>query len=169
VERSGWTGADESGKIDFIEGDGAMIIFDLVCSRGHKFECWFRSHKAFEEQRAFRVIHCPVCNDNQVEKAISTFGIKKHSDPQQKLEPEMPAESSVPKNDPHQVLKAITEYVNKNFEDVGLNFAKEALKIHWGEAEKRNIKGTTLPQEEKVLEEEGVPFLKLPVLKRLDN
>jgi hypothetical protein len=146
-----------------------MIIFDLICSEGHKFECWFRSHKAFEEQRAFRVIHCPVCNDNQIERAISSFGIKKHGDPAQKSETEKPAESKGEKVDPHQVLKVITEYVNKNFEDVGLDFAKEALKIHWGEAEKRNIKGTTLPQEEKVLEEEGVPFLKLPVLKRLDN
>jgi hypothetical protein len=59
--------------------------------------------------------------------------------------------------------------VNKNFEDVGLNFTKEALKIHWGEKEKRNIKGMTLPGEEKVLQDEGVPFVKLPVLKRLDN
>jgi hypothetical protein len=147
-----------------------MIIFDLICSQGHKFECWFRSHKAFEEQRAFRLIHCPVCNDNQIERAISSFGIKKHGDPAPKSsETERPPESKGEKVDPHQVLKVITEYVNKNFEDVGLNFAKEALKIHWGESEKRNIKGTTLPQEEKVLEEEGVPFLKVPVLKRLDN
>jgi hypothetical protein len=144
-----------------------MIIFDLICSRGHKFECWFKSNKAFEEQKAFRVIHCPVCNDTRVEKAVSSFGIKKYSDPAQK--PASPAEPSEEKIDPHQALRVITEYVNKNFEDVGLDFTREALKIHWGESKKRNIKGTALPQEEKVLEEEGVPFLKLPVLKRLDN
>jgi hypothetical protein len=144
-----------------------MIIFDLICSQGHKFECWFRSSKAFEEQNAFRVIHCPVCDDNRIEKAVSSFGIKKHGDPAPK--PESPAEPRGEKINAYQALQVITEYVNKNFEDVGLDFTKEALKIHWGESKKRNIKGTALPQEEKVLEEEGVPFLKLPVLKRLDN
>jgi hypothetical protein len=144
-----------------------MIIFDLVCSQGHKFECWFKSSQAFEEQRAFGLIHCPVCEDNRIEKAVSSFGIKKYNDPAPKAE--SPAQPREEKINPHQALRVITEYVNKNFEDVGLDFAKEALKIHWGEAKKRNIKGTALPQEEKILEEEGVSFLKLPVLKRLDN
>ena len=144
-----------------------MIAFDLVCSRGHKFECWFKNSDSFEEQKAFGVIHCPVCNDRRVEKAISTFAIKKYGDrkegdgdkKEQKISPEQA----------YQALQVITEYVNKNFEDVGLNFTREALKIHLGESEKKNIKGMALPEEEKILEEEGVPFLKLPVLKRMDN
>ena len=142
-----------------------MIAFDLICSQGHKFECWFKSSKAFEEQKAFHLIHCPICNITHVEKAISSFAIKKYGDrPEdgQKAENLDPAQT-------YQALQIITEYVNKNFEDVGLNFAKEALKIHFGEAEKRNIKGLALPDEEKILQEEGVQFLKLPVLKHLDN
>ncbi|HYB21644.1 MAG TPA: DUF1178 family protein, partial [Thermodesulfobacteriota bacterium] len=107
----------------------------------------------------------PVCDDNRVEKAISTFAIKKYSD---KTEEAQKAE----KLDPEQARRAIqiiTEYVNKNFEDVGLDFAKEALKIHFGESKKKNIKGIALPDEEKILKEEGVPFFKIPVLKRQDN
>ena len=140
-----------------------MIIFDLVCSQGHKFECWFKSNKAFEEQKAFRVIHCPVCDDQRIEKAISTFGIKKYGDPGQKSE--SPAAPAGEKIDPYQALQIITEYVNKNFEDVGRKFAEVALKIHCGEEEKRNIKGTTTPQEENSLKEEGVQFIKIPMLK----
>ena len=49
---------------------------------------------------------------------------------------------------PYQALRMIQEYLDKNFEDVGMSFAKEALKMHWGESEKRNIKGTATPQEE---------------------
>ena len=144
-----------------------MIIFDLVCSQGHKFECWFQSNKAFEEQKAFGVIHCPVCNDQRIEKAISPFAIKKHGGAERK--PETAASPREDKIDAYRALQVLTEYVNKNFEDVGLNFTKEALRIHWGETEKRNIKGMTLPGEEKILEDEGVPFVKLPVLKRLDH
>ena len=43
--------------------------------------------------------------------------------------------------DPHQALQLIHDYLDKHFEDVGADFYKEALKIHYGEAEKRNIKG----------------------------
>jgi hypothetical protein len=142
-----------------------MIAFDLICSRGHKFECWFKSNVSFEERRFDGDIHCPVCDDTQVEKAISTFAIKKHGGKRE----ETTKEETVTAQQAHQALQAITEYVNKNFEDVGLDFAKEALKIHFGDAEKRNIKGQALPDEEKVLKEEGVPFVKLPVLKRQDN
>ena len=146
-----------------------MIAFDIICSQGHKFECWFQSNKTFEEQKAFGVIHCPVCSDNHVEKAISTFAIKKYSDSKSDSQSAAKAGPGKEKIDPHQALRIITDYVNRNFEDVGLNFAKEALKIHFGESEKRNIKGMALPEEEKILKEEGIPFLKLPVLKRLDN
>ncbi|MCK7508188.1 MAG: DUF1178 family protein [Desulfobacterales bacterium] len=34
-----------------------------------------------------------------------------------------------------------------------------------GDEEKRNIKGTTTPQEEEALKEEGVSFIKIPLPK----
>jgi len=63
----------------------------------------------------------------------------------------------------------VHEYLDKHFDDVGAEFYKEALKIHYGETEKRNIKGTATTEEEVILKEEGVPFLKIPILKRLLN
>lgn len=134
-----------------------MIAFDLICSNGHKFECWFKNSDSFEEQKSFGVINCPVCDDNHVEKAFSTFAIKKHG------------EKKEDKIDPYHALQMVYEYIDKNFEDVGLDFTKEALKIHYGEAKKRNIKGMTLPDQEKLLKDEGVQFFKIPIIKRLDN
>jgi len=52
---------------------------------------------------------------------------------------------------------------------VGGEFYKEALKIHYGETEKRNIKGTATTEEEVILKEEGVQFFKVPIIKRLLN
>ncbi len=135
----------------------AMIVFDLICSNGHRFECWFKNSHSFEEQKTSGIITCPVCEDNRVEMVFSSFGLKKH------------AEKQEIKIDPYAALQMIYEYIDKNFEDVGLNFTKEALKIHYGEGKKRNIKGMTLPNEEEILKEEGVPFLKIPIIKRLDN
>jgi len=68
-----------------------------------------------------------------------------------------------------QALQIIHEYVDKHFEDMGAQFAQEALKIHHGEAEKRNIRGTATTEEEVILKEEGVQFVKIPIVKRLLN
>ena len=73
------------------------------------------------------------------------------------------------KIDPHQALQLVHDFLDKHFEDVGTEFYKEALKIHYGETEKRNIKGTATTEEEVILKEEGVPFLKIPIIKRLLN
>ena len=57
----------------------------------------------------------------------------------------------------------VVNYVRENFEDVGPRFATEALKIHHGAAERRNIKGSASEEEEKILKDEGVSFFKLPL------
>jgi len=134
-----------------------MIAFDLICSNGHRFECWFKDSPSYDDQKASGIINCPVCNDDQVEKVLSTFAIRKGGD---KKKAEV---------DAYQTLRMVSEYVEKHFEDVGLNFTKEALKIHYGEVKKRNIKGMATPDQEKLLKEEGVQFLKIPIIKRLDN
>jgi hypothetical protein len=134
-----------------------MIAFDLICANGHKFECWFKNGDSFEEQKAIGVIACPVCRNQDVEKVLSPVAIRRHGG-------EKPAPP-----DPQRLLNQIYEYIDKNFEDVGLNFTREAIKMHYGDAEKRNIKGQTLPNEEKLLKDEGIPFLKIPIVKRLDN
>jgi len=134
-----------------------MIAFDLICANGHKFECWFKSGDSFDEQKSIGVIDCPVCHDNHVEKLLSPVAIRKHAGEKQE------------KVDPQHFLKQVYEYIDKNFEDVGLNFTREAIKMHYGDSEKRNIKGQTLPNEEKILKDEGIPFLKIPIIKRLDN
>jgi hypothetical protein len=134
-----------------------MIAFDLFCSKGHKFECWFKDSTSFEEQKSAGIITCPVCDDHRIEKAFSPFAIKKGG------------ESVKRKIDPHQALQLVHDYLNKHFEDVGADFYKEAVKIHSGETEKRNIKGTATTEEEVILKEEGVQFFKVPIIKRLLN
>ena len=59
--------------------------------------------------------------------------------------------------------KEIVDFVEKNFDDVGCDFAKEALKIHYGVEQPRNIRGISTKEEEKMLKEEGVQFLKIPM------
>ncbi len=137
-----------------------MIAFDLFCSKGHKFECWFKDGSSFEEEKSSGLITCPICNDRQIERAFSPFGIKKKGEKKRgEIDPEQA----------YHALQVISDYIDKHFENVGADFYKEALKIHYGETEKRNIKGTASTEEEVILKEEGVQFFKVPIIKRMLN
>ena len=46
-----------------------MIVFDLSCPDGHRFEAWFGSSGAFDEQRKRGLVECPQCGSNVVDKA----------------------------------------------------------------------------------------------------
>jgi len=135
-----------------------VIIYDLKCKKNHKFEGWFKDNTAFEEQKKQNLITCPVCGESDAEVVPSSLAIMgrdmKLSKKNQFREPS-----------PRKGIQQFNEYLDKNFDDVGEKFAEIAMKIHRGEEEARNIKGTTTHQEEETLREEGVQFFKVPVVK----
>lgn len=138
-----------------------MIAFDLECSMGHLFEAWFHNMQSFEQQNAKRMINCPYCNDTNIRKIISPVTMKISSQPDTSKD-----STSI---DYHRLAREIVDYIDKNFDDVGTDFAKEALKIHYDVTKKRNIKGSATAEEEKMLKEEGVEFFKVPVPKMDDD
>jgi len=135
-----------------------MIAFDLQCSRGHTFEGWFEDGRSFEAQRDQGLVACPFCDDTAISKLPSMFAIKSSGTPvpQSRQRPASEAEMAA-------LGRQIVQYVEKNFDDVGTDFAKEALKIHYGAEEPRNIRGVSTQEEEKTLEKEGIKFFKFPV------
>ena len=138
-----------------------MIAFDLQCPLGHMFEGWFDNLKSFEDQNAKNMISCPHCNDTDIKKILSPVAMKSSSEPN--------TEKEVSRIDYKKLAKELLDYIHKEFDDLGADFAKEALKIHYGVAEERNIRGTATQAEEDLLKEEGVQFLKIPVIKKDDD
>jgi len=61
------------------------------------------------------------------------------------------------------------EYIKNNFDDVGADFSKEALKMHYGVSKKRSIRGSATAEEEGILKEEGIKFFKIPSAKPKDD
>lgn len=138
-----------------------MIAFDLKCMNGHTFEGWFEDNRAYETQKKKGLISCPVCNDTMVSKIPSTFAIKgSQQDVPDKISKQMDLEN---------IGRDIIDYVDKNFDNVGCDFAKEALKIHYGVTEPRNIRGVSTEEEEKTLKKEGIQFFKIPKLPPSDS
>lgn len=135
-----------------------MIIYDLKCEKGHSFEGWFKDQQTWTLQNSQKLVTCPVCNSSNIEMIPSSITIMgKDSRVAGKLQEN--------KLSPAGALKMLHQYIDKNFEDVGDKFAEIALRIHYGDEEKRKIKGTSTPQEEENLKEEGVQFIKVPFLK----
>ena len=48
-----------------------MIVFDLHCKDGHRFEGWFGSARDFASQKKRGLLCCPTCGDSSIEKGLS--------------------------------------------------------------------------------------------------
>jgi len=154
-----------------------MFIVDLQCSTGHGFEGWYDSVEDYHERLNNATITCPLCNSNQIERKPSVTSIvsKKAKIPNKafsKLD-----EIKVPKGTKHvkaltdtplslEVQKAISRILQKVRQthiDVGDEFAKRALAMSRNEEPLQPIIGQSSFEEEQRLDEEGVPYFKIPI------
>jgi hypothetical protein len=135
-----------------------VIIYDLKCRDGHKFEGWFKDRGAFDEQRLQRIIACPVCGNTETALILSSVAVRGRDS-------RSAATATQNGGPPLKLLQELQEYIHKNFDNVGDKFAEVALRIHHGEEESRNISGTATGSEEETLREEGVQFIKMPLPK----
>ena len=138
-----------------------MIVFDLNCSNGHSFEGWFKDLESFNEQNSKGMITCPFCKSISINRLLSPVAIKS-SQGEEKKPPEI-------KPDYQKLANGVMEYIKNNFDDVGTDFTKEALKMHYGVAEKRNIRGSATEGEEETLRDEGIKYIKVPPIKTQDD
>ena len=132
-----------------------MIVFDLRCSCKHSFEGWFKDIESFNDQRSKGMITCPVCKDTDITKVLSPVAIKSNRREKRIENAEL---------DYAQLANDILEHINNNFDDVGADFAKEALKMHYGVEKKRNIRGSATAKEEEALIKDDIKFIKVPSL-----
>lgn len=143
-----------------------MVVYDLICSQGHRFEGWFQDLEDLTDQIGKKILVCPVCADEEIRRLPSTFGLVKSG--RQELETAAPGPE--PASDQMREFMhrwaEISNKLDKDFDDVGSGFADEALKMHYGVAERRNIKGLSTEGQEEMLRKEGVDFFKFPVLSR---
>jgi hypothetical protein len=160
-----------------------MILYTLRCAEGHEFESWFKDSKTYERQERRALIPCPSCGSAKVTRALMTPRIGKGGKTGA-VEVAAPAEAAaapaapttadqqmtalaqhMPKEMRETLLK-LRQQVEKNCDYVGGNFAEEARKIHYGEADKRGIYGETSDKEAKALVEEGIEFGRVPWIPR---
>jgi hypothetical protein len=159
-----------------------MIRYALACQRGHNFDSWFQSSKAYDRQVKLGLVVCPVCNSSKIEKTIMApriAGVKKRAGataseaPAQTPAQTGPAAEQAPtsvamvlpqEREFRKKLRELRQHLVQNADYVGPRFPDEARKMHYGEAEHRSIYGEASPEQAKELHEEGIEFHPLPAL-----
>jgi hypothetical protein len=146
-----------------------MIVFDLLCGEGHRFEGWFGSSTDFASQKERQLLACPSCGSAQVERVPSASRVNLGATP-----PQQPAKARAPQKTPDmegkdpfaiaQMLysRMVDELLTKT-EDVGKAFPEEARRIYYQETAARAIRGQATEEEHQELVDEGIPVARLPV------
>jgi len=143
-----------------------MIVFDLLCASGHRFEGWFGSAADFASQKERSLVACPNCASVHVERVPSATRAN--------LGAEAPKPAAQPAKTPQmegkdpfaiaQMLysRMLDELLTKT-DDVGREFPAEARKIFYGETAARAIRGQATSEEHDELVDEGIPVARFPV------
>jgi hypothetical protein len=146
-----------------------MIVFDLLCSKGHRFEGWFGSAGDFASQRKRKLLSCPSCGSLKVERVPSaTRANLGATEPKLPKAPAQPVKTpDMEGKDPFAVAqmlysRMLDELLTKS-EDVGKDFPAEARRIYYDQAPARAIRGQATQQEHDDLVDEGVPVARLPL------
>lgn len=138
-----------------------MIVFDLICGNDHEFESWFQNSEAFEKLAKAKQVACPICGDTKVSKSLmapAVSGTRKKDDAKMAVS----AKAAQQMGQYIEAVKQMREQVEKNCDYVGEKFPEEARKMHYGEAETRNIYGEATDSEAESLKEEGVEVQRIP-------
>ncbi|MDC8753366.1 DUF1178 family protein [Erythrobacter sp. sf7] len=147
-----------------------MIVFDLSCAEGHRFEGWFGSSADYEDQRARGLLACPHCGSGDIAKAPMAPAVPAKGNSRSEPVPTAPEASQPMANTPMppEVQKALATLAKAQAEAlkkstwVGDKFAEESRAMHYGERDEAPIHGQASLAEAKALIEEGVPVAPLP-------
>jgi hypothetical protein len=134
-----------------------LIQFTLQCSQGHRFDAWFKSAAAYDEQQARGIVTCAQCGDAQVEKALMAPAVGRKENQKVSLSAAHPDAARF-----REMLRQFRQKVTSEADYVGDRFAEEARKIHFEESDARGIYGEATRDEVADLIEEGIDFLPLP-------
>ncbi|MEY2840188.1 MAG: hypothetical protein RJB60_2487 [Pseudomonadota bacterium] len=163
-----------------------MLVVDLSCAQGHRFEGWFASSDDLAAQQAKGLVTCPVCGDAHVTRVPSASHVVVQGGGERRSADQAPRQvgESAPKNppvpasspdassqapDPEVVRQLQAMWLNtvreivQNTEDVGDSFPEEVRAMHHGDAPERAVRGQASPEERQALRDEGIEVIALPM------
>lgn len=144
-----------------------MIVFDLCCDDGHRFEGWFGSSEDFAAQQSGGLVNCPQCGSAAIDKAPMAPAVPRKGNQQVAVRPEgkqVMARGPMPP----EVTEAFRQLAQAQARAlagsqwVGDHFAEQSRAMHYGERDPETIHGQATAEEAQELFDEGIPVAPLP-------
>lgn len=138
-----------------------MIVFDLHCDNGHRFEGWFGSSTDYDSQKARGLVSCPNCGSAEVGKAPMAPAVGAKGNSRSEITPVKAEQLSNTPMPPEvrTALETLAKAQAKALESstwVGEKFAEKARSQHYGDAEETPIHGKATREEAQELAAEGI-------------
>ena len=140
-----------------------MIVLDLCCNKDHRFEGWFASASAFEDQQVRNLVSCPVCASTTLRRLPSAPYV--HTGSVAAAPPPSTAARAASAPTSPATAAAVLQrlrHMSRHAENVGERLPEEARRIHYGETEARDIRGQASTEDVEALLDEGIMVLPLP-------
>lgn len=139
-----------------------MIVYDLCCDAGHRFEGWFGSSDDFATQREGGLVACPQCGSDAVEKAPMAPAVPTKGN--QRSEARVPVANGPMPPEAAAMMRKLAELQAEALKTstwVGDAFAEQSRAIHYGERDAAQIHGQATPDEAQALHDEGIAIMPL--------
>ena len=143
-----------------------MIVLNLCCEFDHTFEGWFGSAAAFASQSEQGLVECPVCASRKIRRLPSAPYVRTR--PATAAAAPLPSpgaatsSGAAPAASAADMALALLRNLARNAEDVGRRLPEEARRMHHGETETRNIRGSASADEIGELLDEGIMLMPVP-------
>lgn len=155
-----------------------MIVYDLQCEHGHRFEGWFGSSADYGKQQERGLVSCPHCGSVATNRAPMAPAVGRKGN--QVVERARPAPAPQPTGggvpgpavtrgpmpaEVAQALDALARAQAKALSQstwVGKAFAEQSREMHYGERDVAPIHGQASVEEARDLLEEGIAVVPLP-------
>ncbi len=144
-----------------------MIVFDLSCDNGHRFEGWFGSSDDYTGQRVRGLVSCPQCGSAAVDTAPMAPAVPRKGN-RQPVGPDTVKQPMTRGPIPPEVAEALGKLAEaqaralEKSKWVGDAFAEQTRAMHYGERDAETIHGQASPEEAQALFDEGIPVSALP-------
>ena len=152
-----------------------MIKYQLkcrsnICSDEKEFDGWFKSIDAYEKQKLQRLINCPICGSDKVEKLLTAPSLKTNKNKTSNIKDKQFKNSkknetflgNVDSDNISTLLRTLKKEVQKNSTFVGNEFVSQVRSMKEGKIKEKPIHGHGTNKEIKELRNEGIDVINVP-------
>ena len=152
-----------------------MIKYQLkcksqICSDEKEFDGWFKSIEAYEKQKLQRLINCPICGSDKVEKLLTAPSLKTNKNKTSDIKDKQFKNSkknetflgNLESGNISTLLRTLKKEVQKNSTFVGNEFVSQVRSMKEGKIREKPIHGHGTNKEIQELKDEGIDVVNIP-------